>query len=172
MVALNSSLSPVSIGSENVFDLECRTFHRSPQKLTFFEAAGLIDVRHLVRPSMPQMVDLMYGVHELEKSAGHRLPQGNSLVGGNIFYTWAFTQQLFIPGEGVYFSDDIHIRKQQRLFGRPREEIVVDPILLRNKLGSKEEDGVVYSDCRRVRFVPKGYNTNIWYGNKIDACPF
>ncbi len=96
-------------------------------------------------PTMPEIVPLGYASlenqdYETTKDVIEALESG--WITGN-------TGILYV-GDGLYIQDNPELRKNK---------VYMDSTTLKNKLGSHEENGVVFSDDKSIRFTPYGFKT-------------
>ena len=119
-----------------------------------------LDKANLEQPTMAQNAALIYSAWQAPKEQYSRKII-NIL---HINWFWGFNGILYSPKSKGAFIQDRPVIKNYELIMKESE--------LENKLGSNEENRVVYSNDKAIRFVPFGYKIEEQKASELEKNPF
>lgn len=126
---------------------------------TYVNVENSIESDDLAKPTMAQNASLVHGAFTNPDNQYSK--EIKDLM--RTTWIWCFTGTLYVPNKGAYVQDHPEIRN-----GRP----FMDESELVAKLGSRDEDGVVYSDDGTVRFVPFGFKIESMSPLELRSNPY
>ena len=127
---------------------------------TYVNVAQALDEANLEQPTMAQNVSLVYSAWEVPEEQYSR-EIINILNSSRL---WGFNGILSSPkSKGAFIQDRPSIKNGK---------IIMDESELESKLGSNEENRVVYSNDKTIRFVPFGYKLGAQKASELEKNPF
>ncbi len=115
----------------------------------YFGLAKQIDENGLKRPTMAEVVSLVYDAY---KNPDDDKAISNEIKEIELLYSF---EGLLNSSEGVFIQDNPDFKKN----AKHSNHLIMDEKDLKLRLGSREENGVIYGDDELTRFVPNGFET-------------